>query len=118
MIEVQQIPWTAAHEKLLTAFVGKSTPDLAQLGNTWVSEFVQLNALEPLGPRVAASRRSEAGFVLPRRVGHERHRRRALRASLVRGHARSVLSARRVAARRIRFRSENVGGMEARDGKR
>jgi len=55
MIEVQQIPWTAAHEKLLTAFVGKSTPDLAQLGNTWVSEFVQLNALEPLGQRVAAS---------------------------------------------------------------
>ncbi|HET9888384.1 MAG TPA: sugar ABC transporter substrate-binding protein [bacterium] len=54
-IEVQQIPWTAAHEKLLTAFVGKSTPDLAQLGNTWVSEFVQLNALDPLGARVAAS---------------------------------------------------------------
>jgi multiple sugar transport system substrate-binding protein len=54
-IEVQQIPWTAAHEKLLTAFVGNSTPDMAQLGNTWVSEFVQLNALEPLGARVAAS---------------------------------------------------------------
>jgi multiple sugar transport system substrate-binding protein len=54
-IEVQQIPWTAAHEKLLTAFVGKSTPDMAQLGNTWVSEFVQLNALEPLTQRVAAS---------------------------------------------------------------
>ena len=37
---VQQIPWTAAHEKLLTAFVGDATPDVAQLGNTWIPEFV------------------------------------------------------------------------------
>lgn len=52
---VQQIPWTAAHEKLLTAFVGRSTPDLAQLGNTWIPEFAALQALEPLDGRVAAS---------------------------------------------------------------
>ena len=38
-VRVQQIPWTAAHEKLLTAFVGNVTPDLAQLGNTWVPEL-------------------------------------------------------------------------------
>lgn len=54
-IEVQQIPWTAAHEKLLTAFVGNSTPDTAQLGNTWVPEFVSLNALVPLDARLAGS---------------------------------------------------------------
>ena len=54
-VDVQQIPWTAAHEKLLTAFVGRSTPDLAQLGNTWVSEFEALEALLPLDKRVAAS---------------------------------------------------------------
>jgi len=47
-VEVQQIPWTAAHEKLLTAYVGEATPDIAMLGNTWVPEFVALNALEPL----------------------------------------------------------------------
>jgi multiple sugar transport system substrate-binding protein len=52
-VDVQQIPWSAAHEKLLTAFVGRSTPDVAQLGNTWVSEFVALRALEPLDERVA-----------------------------------------------------------------
>ncbi|HEY8133372.1 MAG TPA: extracellular solute-binding protein, partial [Thermoanaerobaculia bacterium] len=34
-VDVQQIPWSAAHEKLLTAFVGDATPDLAQMGNTW-----------------------------------------------------------------------------------
>jgi len=54
-VEVQQIPWSAAHEKLLTGFVGGSTPDVAQLGNTWVSEFVALRALEPLDPKLTAS---------------------------------------------------------------
>ncbi|MEP6731566.1 MAG: extracellular solute-binding protein, partial [bacterium] len=43
-----QIPWTAAHEKLLTAYVGGALPDVTQLGNTWIPEFSALNALEPL----------------------------------------------------------------------
>ncbi len=55
-VQVQQIPWTAAHEKLLTAYVGDATPDIAMLGNTWVPEFVALDALEPLDQRVAASK--------------------------------------------------------------
>ena len=50
---VQQIPWSAAHEKLLTAYVGRSTPDVTQLGNTWVPEFAALEALEPLDPWLA-----------------------------------------------------------------
>ncbi len=54
-VRVQQIPWTAAHEKLLTAYVGEATPDICQLGNTWVPEFVALNALIPLDSLVAAS---------------------------------------------------------------
>jgi len=54
-VDVQQLPWTAAHEKLLTAFAGDSTPDVCQLGNTWVPEFVALGALEPLDARVRAS---------------------------------------------------------------
>ena len=54
-VEVQQIPWSAAHEKLLTAFVGGSTPDLAQLGNTWIPEFVALRALAPLTPWIEGS---------------------------------------------------------------
>lgn len=54
-IRVQQIPWTAAHEKLLTAYVGDATPDIAQLGNTWVPEFQVLDGLEDLGPWIAAS---------------------------------------------------------------
>lgn len=54
-VEVQQLPWSAAHEKLLTAFAGEATPDLAQLGNTWIAEFVALTALAPLDARAATS---------------------------------------------------------------
>jgi multiple sugar transport system substrate-binding protein len=60
-VVVQQIPWTAAHEKLLTGFVGGSPPDLAQLGNTWIPEFAAIGALEPLDARVAASRALSPG---------------------------------------------------------
>ena len=54
-VRVQQVPWTAAHEKLLTAFAGDSLPDLCQLGNTWLPEFAALRAVAPLESRVAAS---------------------------------------------------------------
>ena len=54
-VELQQIPWTAAHEKLLTAFAGRVTPDIAQLGSSWVPELVALGALEPLDRTIAAS---------------------------------------------------------------
>jgi multiple sugar transport system substrate-binding protein len=55
-VEVQQIPWTAAHEKLLTAYVGNAIPDVAQIGNTWIPELVALGALAPLDERLAGSR--------------------------------------------------------------
>src|SRR5882724_12801486 len=54
-LHVQQIPWSAAHEKLLTAFVGDAMPDAFQVGNTWIPEFVALDALEPLDTRIAQS---------------------------------------------------------------
>jgi multiple sugar transport system substrate-binding protein len=54
-VEVQKMPLTAAHEKLLTAFAGEALPDVSQIGNTWLAEFRALNALEPLEPYVAQS---------------------------------------------------------------
>lgn len=54
-IQVQQIPWSAAHEKLLTAIVGRATPDVAQMGNTWIPEMVTLGALAPVASRLADS---------------------------------------------------------------
>jgi multiple sugar transport system substrate-binding protein len=47
-LRIEQLPWSAAHEKLLTAFAGDATPDIAQMGNTWLPEMVALGALEPL----------------------------------------------------------------------
>ena len=54
-VDLQQLPWTAAHEKLLTSFAGDALPDISQLGNTWVPEFAALGALTPLDGRIAAS---------------------------------------------------------------
>ncbi len=51
-VRVQQVPWSAAHEKLLTAYAGDAMPDLFQLGNTWIPEFVALRAIEPLDERL------------------------------------------------------------------
>src|SRR5688572_24441777 len=64
-VRVQQIPWTSAHEKLLTAFAGDSLPDLCQLGNTWLPEFTALRALAPLESRVAESRTIAAADYFP-----------------------------------------------------
>jgi multiple sugar transport system substrate-binding protein len=52
---VQQVPWNAAHEKLLTALAGDSLPDVCQLGNTWIAEFAALGALEDLTDRITAA---------------------------------------------------------------
>lgn len=47
-VVVQALPWTAAHEKLLTAYAGRSLPDVSQVGNTWVAELAAIGALSPL----------------------------------------------------------------------
>ncbi|HEX9975145.1 MAG TPA: sugar ABC transporter substrate-binding protein [bacterium] len=54
-VRVQSIPWGAAHEKLLTAFAGQSTPDICQLGNTWIPEFQAIDALFALDSLIAES---------------------------------------------------------------
>ena len=58
-VHVQQIPWSAAHEKLLTAHVGGTLPDVFQLGNTWLPEFVALKALAPLDDTLTAEARAD-----------------------------------------------------------
>lgn len=47
-VRIEQLPWTAAHEKLLTAYAGDALPDMAQLGNSWLPEMATLQALAPL----------------------------------------------------------------------
>ena len=55
-IEVQQIPWNAAQEKLVTAFASDNTPDICQLGNTWIPQFSSLNAIIRLDDFIAKSK--------------------------------------------------------------
>jgi multiple sugar transport system substrate-binding protein len=54
-VSVQSIPWSLAHEKLLTAFAGNSNPDVCQLGNTWIPEFQAIDALLELDSLVSRS---------------------------------------------------------------
>jgi len=64
-VRVQQIPWSAAHEKLLTAFVGDALPDVIQIGNTWIPELAALGALEPLDARLAQTPALDPGDFFP-----------------------------------------------------
>jgi multiple sugar transport system substrate-binding protein len=93
-VELQQQPWTAAHEKLLTAFAGDSLPDVCALGNTWVSEFAALGALQPLDARVAASPDLAPADWFPGPWAHRRRRRQALRPALVHGDAHALRASR------------------------
>lgn len=54
-IITQSIPWSAAHEKLVTGVIGDMAPDVCQLGTTWMAEFQAMNALEPLDSRLQQS---------------------------------------------------------------
>jgi multiple sugar transport system substrate-binding protein len=55
-VKVQMFPWTAAQEKLITAFASDNLPDAFQLGNTWIPQFVSLGALEKLDKWVEQSK--------------------------------------------------------------
>ncbi|WP_367026466.1 extracellular solute-binding protein [Methylococcus sp. ANG] len=61
-VEVQQIPWSAAHEKLLTAYAGGNLPDVFQLGNTWIAEFAALRALDDVAVRFGNTGRKDDYF--------------------------------------------------------
>src|SRR5205807_1798498 len=45
-VTVQAIPWSDAHNKLLTSVAGNQTPDIAQMGTTWMAEFAKTGALD------------------------------------------------------------------------
>jgi multiple sugar transport system substrate-binding protein len=47
-VTVQALPWSAAHEKLLTSYAGGSLPDLGQIGNSWIAELTAIDAIEPV----------------------------------------------------------------------
>ncbi len=44
-VKVTPIAWDVAHDKLLTAVAGGETPDVSQMGTTWMGEFAKTGAL-------------------------------------------------------------------------
>lgn len=54
-VKVQSIPWSDAHMKLLTSVIGNTTPDICQLGTTWVPEFASMDVLVSLNEYVENS---------------------------------------------------------------
>ncbi|MFC5234718.1 sugar ABC transporter substrate-binding protein [Pseudonocardia zijingensis] len=57
-LDVQFMQWGAAKDRFTTAIAGGTTPDVAEVGTTWVGEFGDSGALVDLGPRV-----QEAGLI-------------------------------------------------------
>lgn len=55
-VDVQSLPWTGVHEKLLTAYAGGSLPDVMLLSNGWLTELSMLGALAPVPASRAALR--------------------------------------------------------------
>ena len=51
-LDVQYIPWTAAHDKFTTAMAGDTTPDVAEVGSTWTGEFGEAGGLYDLSEEV------------------------------------------------------------------
>jgi multiple sugar transport system substrate-binding protein len=47
-VEVQSLPTTASHEKLLIASAGGALPDVFMLFNGWVTEFATIGAIAPV----------------------------------------------------------------------
>jgi multiple sugar transport system substrate-binding protein len=62
-VRVQQIPWSAAHEKILTAYVGDALPDVLQVGSTWLAELVAVGALAPLDELLASAPIDRADYI-------------------------------------------------------
>jgi multiple sugar transport system substrate-binding protein len=45
-VTVNPIAWDVAHDKLLTSVAGNTSPDVSQMGTTWMGEFAKTGALE------------------------------------------------------------------------
>lgn len=51
-VDIQSIPWSSAHDKLLTAVASGDGPDVVQMGTTWMAEFVDAGALQDISSHV------------------------------------------------------------------
>ncbi len=45
-VHITTIGWGEAHDKIVTAIAGHTTPDMSQMGTTWMGGFVKANAFQ------------------------------------------------------------------------
>ena len=46
-VDVTEVPWDAAHERIVSGIAGGEVPDVSLIGTTWMGEFATLGGLEP-----------------------------------------------------------------------
>ncbi len=46
-VNVTPVAWDVAHDRLVTSVAGGQTPDVTQLGTTWMGEFAAIDVLDP-----------------------------------------------------------------------
>ena len=51
-VNVTPIAWDVAHDKLLTSVAGNQTPDVSQMGTTWMGEFAKTGALDEVSDSI------------------------------------------------------------------
>lgn len=61
-VAVQGMSWDVAYEKFVTSVMGDITPDVCQMGTTWMAKFHAMNALLPLDGFLRNSRLREEDF--------------------------------------------------------
>ncbi|MGH3447470.1 MAG: extracellular solute-binding protein, partial [Nocardioidaceae bacterium] len=54
-VDVQFVPWTAAHDKFTTSVAGGKGPDVAEMGTTWNPEFAEAGGLTDLTTQMKKS---------------------------------------------------------------
>lgn len=71
-VDVQSLPTTASHEKLLTAFAGGAMPDVLMLFDGWVQEFAAIGAVAVV-PSPALVADTVPGVLAATQVGGRDH---------------------------------------------
>lgn len=51
-VKVTPVGWDVAHQKLVSAAAAGTLPDIAQMGGTYMGEFAEIGALEPVDTKV------------------------------------------------------------------
>lgn len=58
-VKIQEVSWSDAKNRFQTAIAGGTTPDVAEIGNTWTPEYADAGVLVPLTAHVSAELKAD-----------------------------------------------------------